>query len=134
MDTFDFRSWLQAQRERRSWRKSEVARRAGLSQGYVNNLESGEREPTDEALKCLARAFEVDEEWLIAAVDTARIGPERIARIRKHLPEFLGLPARRQLKEASPPYLVPRVAAGEGIRTFEPDRVEHDEIDAPFEE
>jgi transcriptional regulator with XRE-family HTH domain len=129
MDTFDFRAWLQAQRERHGWRKSEVARRAGLSQGYVNNLESGEREPTDEALKALAVAFEIDPDWLIAKVDTARIGPERIERIRRHVPEFLGLP---RAKEATPLYVVPRVAAGEGIRSFDPDRVEHDEVDAPF--
>jgi transcriptional regulator with XRE-family HTH domain len=137
MDTFDFRAWLQAQRARRNWKKSEVARRAGLSQGYVNNLETGEREPTDEALRSLAAAFEVDPDWLIAKVDTARIGPERIERIRQHVPEFLGLPRKRadRAKEPPPPrYVVPRVAAGEGLRSFEPDRIEHDEVDRPFDE
>ena len=145
MDAFDFRSWLREQRERRNWKKSEVAREAGLSQGYVGNLESGEREPTDDALRSLALAFGVEPDWLIAQVDTARIGAERMERLRKYAPEFLGMPAKRskvralgpamESREAPPPrYQTPNVAAGDGIRTFEPDRIEHDDVDAPFQD
>ncbi len=54
----------------RLWRKmtqGELARRAGLAQGYVSDLESGRREGTSETLKSLARALEVNESWLAAA-------------------------------------------------------------------
>jgi len=89
MDKFVFTAWLHAERESRGWRKSDLARHAGLSQGYVGNLESGEREPTNDALKALAGAFNLDPDWLIAQVDTERIGEEGIMRLRKHATEFL---------------------------------------------
>jgi DNA-binding XRE family transcriptional regulator len=51
----------------RRWRKmtqGELAKRAGLAQGYVSDLESGRREGTSETLASLARALEVSEGWL----------------------------------------------------------------------
>ena len=52
----------------RRWRKmtqGELARRAGLAQGYVSDLESGRREGTSETLASLARALGVNESWLV---------------------------------------------------------------------
>ena len=54
----------------RRWRKmtqGELAKRAGLAQGYVSDLESGRREGTSETLANLARALEVNESWLVPA-------------------------------------------------------------------
>jgi DNA-binding XRE family transcriptional regulator len=51
----------------RRWRKmtqGELAKRAGLAQGYVSDLESGKREGTSETLASLARALGVSEGWL----------------------------------------------------------------------
>ena len=51
----------------RRWRKmtqGELAKRAGLAQGYVSDLESGKREGTSETLASLARALDVSEGWL----------------------------------------------------------------------
>ena len=51
----------------RRWRKmtqGELAKRAGLAQGYVSDLESGRREGTSETLASLARALDVSESWL----------------------------------------------------------------------
>ena len=52
----------------RRWRKmtqGELARRAGLAQGYVSDLESGRGEGTSETLAHLARALDVNESWLV---------------------------------------------------------------------
>ena len=52
----------------RRWRKmtqGELARRAGLAQGYVSDLESGRREGSVETLASLARALDVRESWLV---------------------------------------------------------------------
>ena len=52
----------------RRWRKmtqGELARRAGLAQGYVSDLESGRREGPMETLASLARALDVRESWLV---------------------------------------------------------------------
>ena len=54
----------------RRWRKmtqGELAKRAGLAQGEVSDLESGRREGTSETLANLARALEVNESWLVPA-------------------------------------------------------------------
>ena len=51
----------------RRWRKmtqGELAKRAGLAQGYVSDLESGRREGTSETLASLARALDVSQGWL----------------------------------------------------------------------
>lgn len=132
------------QRGKRAWRKADVARESGLSPGYVNNLESGERLPTNEALAMLAKAFEVEADWLIAQVDTARIGPEGIERLRKYAPGFLGLPtadfAERmaanqkqkadELRERMAPYVEDsRPAAASWID--EGEKGDEDEQDAP---
>jgi len=54
----------------RRWRKmtqGELAKRAGLAQGYVSDLESGRLEGTSETLASLARALGVSEGWLAGA-------------------------------------------------------------------
>ena len=54
----------------RRWRKmtqGDLAKRAGVAQGYVSDLESGRREGTGETLATLARALEVSENWLVPA-------------------------------------------------------------------
>ena len=55
---------LMALRRWRNFTQGELAKRAGLAQGYVSDLESGRREGTGETLAALARALEVSESWL----------------------------------------------------------------------
>jgi SOS-response transcriptional repressor LexA len=102
MEQFDFQAWLGEQLRRLGLKKSEAARKARLSPGYFNNLMTGEREPTDEALKALAHAFEVDPNWLLAMVDTTRLS-DRLERIKKYAPEVLD-PDRSQARESTLTY------------------------------
>ena len=58
---------LMALRRWRNFTHGELAKRAGLAQSYVSDVESGRREGTGETLASLARALEVSENWLIPA-------------------------------------------------------------------
>lgn len=156
MDTFDFSAWLAQKRGPESFRK--LAERSGVSAGHLSNLENGTYKPTDETLEALAKTFQVDPEWLIAQVDTTREETQRkVERLRKHAPEFLGLPAAerpalpdaftarreahkkkqrdasggREVRESDGgTYEVVPVAAGfDGTNPVDPDRKEYDQID-----
>lgn len=162
MDKFDFPKWLIAEREKRGWLTADLARAIKRSGGYTNNLETGERKPTDEALRAIAEGLStvgkaVDADWLIAQVDTCRIGDERIERLRKHAPEFLGLPpaepdlpakflarlktsddkqsaekkarATPGAKEAQKIWAPPAAAGRKGKVSADPDHQEHSETD-----
>jgi DNA-binding transcriptional regulator YiaG len=51
----------------RGWRKltqQEVAKRTGLAQGFVSDLEQGRKTGSDQTLKSLAEALDVDPRWL----------------------------------------------------------------------
>jgi transcriptional regulator with XRE-family HTH domain len=50
---------LIAAREAKGWRQVDLAREAGLSAPYVNQLERGHREPSPLVLGTLARVLEV---------------------------------------------------------------------------
>lgn len=159
MNTFDFRTWLEGERLRRGLSFAKLGELVGLSAGYMNNLEKGTNEPTDETLVKLAQGLGLEPEWLLAQVDTSRIGKERIERIRKYAPEFLGLPAaatrsraskkdalstfqeaqkhkgQRVAQDGAGRYVTPKAAASkQGAINVEPDRQEFDELDEPFGE
>jgi DNA-binding transcriptional regulator YiaG len=51
----------------RGWRKltrQELAKRTGLAQGFVSDLEQGRKTGSDQTLKSLAEALDVDPRWL----------------------------------------------------------------------
>jgi hypothetical protein len=51
----------------RSWKgltQQEVATRTGLAQGYVSDLETNRKSGSEETLRALAKALEVDPKWL----------------------------------------------------------------------
>jgi len=59
-------SLLKALRKWRGMTQQDLSRSAGLGQGYVSDLESGRRKGTEETLKQVAQALDVDENWLTA--------------------------------------------------------------------
>jgi transcriptional regulator with XRE-family HTH domain len=89
MEQFSFQIWLEGLVQAKGdGNKAQLGRLAGMTGGHIGNMLSGEREPTDEVLRALAKVAEVDPEWLIAQVDGERLAP-RIERIRKYAPELL---------------------------------------------
>ncbi len=95
MHTFDFPTWFAQTRSARQLTFRALAAETKLSAGHLNNLEKGTSAPTDDALVPIAQALGVAPDWLLAQVDTTRLDPARIARLRKYAPEFLGLQADR---------------------------------------
>ena len=93
MHTFDFPTWLAQARAAKGLTFRALAAETKLSAGQLNNLEKRTSAPTDDALVPIAKALDVDPDWLLAQVDTTRLDPARIARLRKYAPEFLGFPA-----------------------------------------
>jgi DNA-binding XRE family transcriptional regulator len=59
-------SLLKALRKWRDMTQQELSRDAGLRKGYISDLESGRRKGTEETLKQIAQALDVDENWLTA--------------------------------------------------------------------
>lgn len=57
-----FAPTLKAMREGRGLSQSKLAKRAEVSHSYVSRLESGERNPTREAVDRLAAALRLDDE------------------------------------------------------------------------
>lgn len=95
MHTFDFPKWLAEARAANQLTFRAMATATKLSAGHLNNLEKGTSAPTDDALVPIAHALGVDPDWLLAQVDTTRLDPARIARLRKYAPEFLGIEEAR---------------------------------------
>jgi transcriptional regulator with XRE-family HTH domain len=61
-------AWVKAERERRGWSQSELARRAGLTPQAIGQLErSRRRHPYPETVEGLAQAFGVTAEALYRA-------------------------------------------------------------------
>jgi transcriptional regulator with XRE-family HTH domain len=53
-------------RERKGWSQSELARRAGISQGVLSDIESGRtKNPRSDTLAAIARALKVPIEKLL---------------------------------------------------------------------
>jgi transcriptional regulator with XRE-family HTH domain len=96
MTTFDFPGWLATTRSAQDLTFRALAARTKVSAGHLNNLEKGTAAPTDDVLVAIATALAVDPDWLLAQVDTTRLDPKRIERLRKHAPAFLGLVAEEQ--------------------------------------
>lgn len=91
VNTFDFPTWLERERLKRdlSYAKFGVLC-GGLSAGYMNNLEKGAHEPTDESLEKIARGVGVEPDWLIAQVDASRPATQQqLDRLARHAPESL---------------------------------------------
>ena len=57
-------SLVAALRKWRGIKQTELAERAGLSQGYLSDLESGRRKGATETLEAIARALDVPATWL----------------------------------------------------------------------
>ena len=56
---------IAALRKWRGVRQTELAERAGLSQGYLSDLESGRRKGAAETLAAIAKALDVPANWLV---------------------------------------------------------------------
>jgi transcriptional regulator with XRE-family HTH domain len=93
MQTFDFRAWFSQARASKRKTFRALAAETKISPGHLNNLEKGTAAPTDDVLVAIAAALEVNPDWLLAQVDTTRLDPARIERLRKYAPAFLGLAA-----------------------------------------
>lgn len=93
MHTFDFPKWFAEVRAEKGLTFRALSAATKLSAGHLNNLEKGTSTPTDDAMVPIAKALDVDPDWLLAMIDTTRLDPARIARLRKYAPEFLGLQA-----------------------------------------
>ena len=62
---------IRAERMRRGWSQSELARRAGLTQGHIHQLETGKRaNPRVEVLLRLTHAFEMSADDLLKGIDS----------------------------------------------------------------
>ena len=58
-------SLVTAIRKWRGMKQTELAKRAGLSQGYLSDLESGRRKGAAETLHAIAKALDVPRDWLV---------------------------------------------------------------------
>jgi DNA-binding XRE family transcriptional regulator len=57
-------SLLRALRNWRGLTQQDLAARTGLAQGYISDLETNRKTGSEEALRALAAALEVDQDWL----------------------------------------------------------------------
>ena len=58
-------SLVTAIRKWRGMKQTELAKRAGLSQGYLSDLESGRRKGAAETLHAITKALDVPRDWLV---------------------------------------------------------------------
>ncbi len=58
-------SLVAAIRKWRGMKQTELAQRAGLSQGYLSDLESGRRKGATPSLEAIANALDVPANWLV---------------------------------------------------------------------
>ena len=58
-------SLVTAIRKWRGMKQTDLAERAGLSQGYLSDLESGRRKGVAETLHAIAKALDVPRDWLV---------------------------------------------------------------------
>ena len=58
-------SLITAVRKWRGMKQTELAERAGLSQGYLSDLESGRRKGAPDSLEAIAKALDVPANWLM---------------------------------------------------------------------
>ncbi len=59
MDKINFGHWLQAEREKRDWSQSDLARITGLHRQIINKTENGVSMPAVETYLALANAFNI---------------------------------------------------------------------------
>ena len=57
-----FSYWLEEKMKEREWSQSELARRAGLTRGAINNILTAHRQPGPEFCRAIARALDLPEE------------------------------------------------------------------------
>ena len=55
----NFSEWLEKELEKRDWSYNELAKRAGLSSGYVSMVMTGQRRPKEKFCNAVARALNV---------------------------------------------------------------------------
>lgn len=84
---------VQAYREHRGWKRSELARRSGVSEVYIGQLEEGTRDrPGVTVVLALARALEVpsmdDLVGYVRPGENGRATDERLAQVEAGLAEL----------------------------------------------
>ncbi len=92
MSKFNFSDYLAAVRASGGWSMAElgrlmaeaVGRKDPFSASYVNELEKGRREPTEDTITALAPVAGVDAAWLQAMVDIERLGERRVRALLQH--------------------------------------------------
>jgi transcriptional regulator with XRE-family HTH domain len=65
MDKIEFGQWLQAEREKRDWSQSDLARLSGLHRQIINKTENGVSMPAVETYIALAKAFDLSPMYLL---------------------------------------------------------------------
>ncbi len=98
---------VREKREGHRWSQSELARRAGLTPGYINQIESGKRpNPGGKVLAALAKAFGVTIDDLLKQTDTALPPLENDQRLADWPPDMLA-----KLQELYPDMTADELAA-----------------------
>ena len=57
-----FSTWLEGKMKEEEWSQAELARRAGLTRGAINNILTEHRQPGPEACRAIAHALDLPEE------------------------------------------------------------------------
>lgn len=92
MSKFRFSEFLAAVRTSGGWSMAElgrlmaeaVGRKDPFSASYVNELEKGRREPTEDTIAALAPVAGVEVAWLQAMADIERLGAQRVRALIQH--------------------------------------------------
>jgi transcriptional regulator with XRE-family HTH domain len=77
---------IRQRRRELGWTQDELGRKAGISKGFLSNLENGKRSVGAEKLYDLARALGVSLDYLMSGSDVD--APSRDVQIPKSLAEF----------------------------------------------
>ncbi len=76
MDKIGFGQWLQAEREKRGWSQSDLARLSGLHRQIINKTENGVSMPAVETYIALASAFGISPVSIFRKAGLLPSGPE----------------------------------------------------------
>lgn len=82
-----FADRLQELLDRQGWTAYELAKRSGVPRSNISVYLSGRDVPKPETIEKIAGKLGADEDELQALADAHRLGPARIARMLRHVPE-----------------------------------------------
>ena len=71
-----FSVWLEEQMREREWTQAELARKAGLTRGAINNILTQHRQPGPEAARAIAHALDLPEEEVFRQAGLLSAKPE----------------------------------------------------------